>query len=137
MKEFLFIVLSLSACTLQPKSEPTGIGKYHQLNLQPLNDSLSMIGKKIFEEKCFSCHKMEYKNTGPDLSDIMSRRKPEWIMNFMFNMKKMKKNEATAYDLDMEYPSVNCRISLSESEAKNVLEYFRLYQIWLHEINVK
>ena len=137
MKEFLFIVLTLTACTLLPKRLPTGIGKYQQLNLQPVSDSLSMTGKKIFEENCSSCHKMEYKNIGPDLSDIMSRRKPEWIMNFMLNMKKMKKGEATTIALDKEFAYANCYIPLSENKAQNVLEYFRLYQIWLHEFNVK
>lgn len=94
-------------------------------------------GKKLFDKNCSSCHTMEYKNSGPDLSNILERRTPEWIMNYMMNLDEMKLKDSISVNLDKKYNS-NCKIIIkNENEAFSILEYFRIYQIWLHEFNIK
>lgn len=114
-----------------------GIGPYQKISLSQINDSIMQTGKKLFDKNCSSCHTMEYKNSGPDLSNILERRTPEWIMNYMMNLDEMKLKDSISVNLDKKYNS-NCKIIIkNENEAFSILEYFRIYQIWLHEFNIK
>ncbi len=129
--------LLLVSCKTALKEIPNGIGSIKSLELGTINDSIAMEGKYLFDKNCISCHTMEYQSKGPDLSDILSRRKPEWTMNFLMNAEIMQNKEATAHLLDKKYKLEDCNVKLSEMEARKVLEYLRLYQLWLHEFNVK
>lgn len=94
-------------------------------------------GLKTFSLKCTSCHTMEYKNSGPDLSDLLARRQPEWVMNYLLNQQEMLKMDSIAIKTNNKYET-NCKLdSINEVEAYGILEYFRMYQIWLHEFNAK
>jgi cytochrome c len=43
-------------------------------------------GKTVFEKKCISCHSLGGPaNSASDLSNGLSKRKPEWIMNMTYN----------------------------------------------------
>jgi hypothetical protein len=116
---------------------PMGIGSTEEIQLSPINDSVAMLGKHIFDQRCNTCHTMEYQSQGPDLSDILSRRTPEWVMNFMCNNPEMKSKELKANPLNLQFPDVDCSVKVTENEARQVLEYFRIYQVWLHEFNIQ
>jgi len=78
---------------------------------------------------------MEYKNTGPDISDILAIRKPEWVMNFLLNKEEMIQKDSLA-NMTLEKFSSKCGADIkNEQEALKILEYLRIYQIWLHEFN--
>lgn len=134
-----FIFFSFLACKNNAEEIPPsiyGIGSYEKLTLNPINDSIMKIGMETFKQKCSSCHTMEYKNSGPDLSDVLSRRQPEWIMNYLMNHQVMLQKDSITIKTNQKYDE-NCIIKLSEKEAYTILEYFRIYQIWLHEFNAK
>lgn len=135
----LFILSGLLACNNNVEKSPQsiyGIGPIEKLELSTINDSIMKVGMETFNSKCASCHTMEYKNIGPDVSDILSRRQPEWIMNYLLNHKEMLMKDSIAIKTNQKYDK-NCIIKLSEEEAYTILEYFRIYQIWLHEFNAK
>lgn len=116
---------------------PNGIGPIEKLELKPIKDSLMKHGKTIFDLKCSKCHTMEYKNTGPDISDILWTRNPEWVMNFMLNKDEMLLKDSFAIKTKLQYQT-DCTIQLeNKEEGLAILEYFRMYQIWLHEFNTK
>lgn len=93
------------------------------------------VGQQLFKDKCAQCHTMEYKNTGPDISDMLAVRKPEWIMNFLLNKEEMLLRDSLAILTRKKY-EVDCgSIITQEHEAREMLEYLRIYQIWLHEFN--
>lgn len=134
-----FVSLSLFSCKNNTEEIPQtvyGIGSYEKLELAPINDSIMKIGMEIFNQKCSSCHTMEYKNSGPDVSNILARRQPEWIMNYFTNHKEMTQKDSITIKTKLKY-EVNCSFNLNQEEAFAVLEYFRIYQIWLHEFNAK
>lgn len=135
-----FILFTLFACSLEsPKNEQSikGIGPIDTLILEPINDSIMKIGMNTFTSKCTSCHTMEYKNSGPDLSNILARRQPEWVMNYLLNQKEMLEKDSISIKTNQKFEG-NCNLTItSQEEAFALLEYFRIYQIWLHEFNAK
>ena len=71
--------------TYDPKR---GEGKWTAENLQlgALNPQMAAEGQKIQAMKCASCHKLnDERLVGPGWKGVTSRRKPEWIMNFITN----------------------------------------------------
>lgn len=136
--KYLVVILSLIiiACnTNETSSNPNGIGPITELNLKPINDSLMQRGRNLFDTKCSACHTMELKNIGPDISDILATKKPEWVMNFMLNKDEMLQKDVAAIKTLQQYQTKCGSENLTENEALELLEYLRIYQIWLHEIN--
>ena len=78
---------------------------------------------------------MELKNRGPDISDILAIRKPEWVINFLLNKEEMLQRDSLALITRAKYDQPCGSDIQSMNEALDILEYLRIYQIWLHEIN--
>lgn len=134
----LFVGFSCNTPTTPIASfHPNGIGPIEKLELSPISDSLMKYGKAIFDQKCSQCHTMEYKNTGPDISDILWSKNPEWVVNFMLNKNEMLEKDSFAIKTKLQYQT-NCEMVIeNKEEAIAILEYLRMYQIWLHEFNAK
>lgn len=134
----LFVGFSCNSPTTPIASfHPNGIGPIEKLELNPINDSLMKHGKAIFDLKCSKCHTMEYKNTGTDISDILWTRKPEWVLNFMLNKDEMLIKDSFAIKTQLQHQT-SCNLTIEDKEeALAILEYLRMYQIWLHEFNAK
>ena len=133
---FLIVIISLVSCKdTSISSNPKGIGPITQLKLPVINDSLMQVGQQLFKDKCAECHTMEYKNSGPDISDILAVRKPEWVMNFLLNKEEMLLRDSLSIYTRKKYEVACGSITPKEQEAREILEYLRIYQIWLHEFN--
>lgn len=136
---FVFCVLiwGLVSCESRPElsRDLKGVGPIKNLDLPPINDSLMNLGKQLFENKCSTCHTMEYKNTGPDISDILAYRHEEWVANFLLNTDEMLQRDSLTIMTRKKY-EIDCGVRIdSKKEAFAILEYLRQYQIWLHEFN--
>ena len=121
------------AKTQAQSSEPTidlnnkGIGPITKLDLPATIDpDMVTRGDELFRTKCGSCHKPSKRFIGPAPVGIMERRSPEWIMNMILNPEEMTKNDPIARQLLIEYNgSPMANQSLTETEARSILEYFR------------
>ena len=102
-----------------------GIGPVTSLELAEIDDAMAEEGRLIYEEKCTACHKVTERYIGPAPAGIMERRSPEWIMNMILNPEEMVKEDPIAKDLLKEYLSPMANQSLTEEEARKILEYFR------------
>ena len=104
-----------------------GVGVITEVTLDAeVNQELAAAGAKIYEEKCTACHKPTEKFIGPAPKGVLDRRTPEWVMNMILDPEKMVKENAAAKKLLMEYNgSPMANQSLTEEEARAVLEYFR------------
>ncbi len=135
----LLVTGILYSCSSKPQvsTNPQGIGPVANLELPAINDSLMKVGMNLFKAKCSKCHTMEFKNSGPDISDLLYTKQPEWFMNFMLNKEEMIRRDAAAIKTRANYQT-DCGAAIhSESDARELLEYLRIYQIWLHEFNTK
>jgi len=138
----IVITIISSSCKTELKTEPfvlskdtKGIGPIDQLTLPIISDSIMKLGLQLFTDECSQCHTMEYKNTGPDISDILAIRKPEWVMNFLLNKEEMLIKDSLA-NMTLEKYKDKCGAEITkENDAFKILEYLRMYQIWLHEFN--
>jgi len=103
-----------------------GVGPISSITLGELDQALVDQGKEIYDAKCTACHRLDMKFIGPSPVGVMERRSPEWIMNMILDPEGMVINDPDAKALLIEYngaPMANQ--SLTEEDARAVLEYFR------------
>jgi cytochrome c1 len=103
-----------------------GIGPIKSVTLGALDQSMADNGKKIFKNKCSSCHKTTKKFIGPNPTGILKRRSPEWVMNMIMNPAEMVKEDPIARQLFIKFNgSPMANQNLTKDETRAVLEYFR------------
>lgn len=102
-----------------------GIGPISSVSLDEINDEMAVEGEKIFQEKCTACHKIDKRYIGPALKGVTERRTPEWIMNMILNPEGMVAKDPIARKLLMEFSAPMANQSLTEEQARKILEYFR------------
>jgi len=102
-----------------------GVGPITNVDLAEIDDALVSKGKILFEIKCSACHKVEKRFVGPAIRGVIQRRSPEWIMNMILDPDKMIKENPAAKQLLAEYLAPMANQSLTQEEARAILEYFR------------
>jgi len=103
-----------------------GVGPIKKLTIShSIDQDLSNKGESLFNSKCTACHKIDKRKIGPPMLGVTKRRTPEWIMNMILNPDVMVKENEQARQLLMEYSAPMANQSLSEEEARSILEYFR------------
>ncbi len=104
-----------------------GVGPVENVTLMgTVDQDVADQGKKLFDQNCALCHKVDQKYIGPKLQGILDRRTPEWVMNMMLNPEVMVKENPLAKDLFQEYNnSPMSNQNLSDEEASAILEYLR------------
>ena len=104
-----------------------GIGPIKELKLpKSIDQAMATAGEETFKLKCMACHKPTKKFIGPAPLGVLERRSPEWIMNMILNPEEMTQNDPLAKALLIEYNgSPMANQSLTEEEARSILEYFR------------
>ena len=110
----------------EPQGRDIGVGPITQIDLPAeIDQALADTGKVIFEAKCTACHKIDKRFIGPQMAGIVEKREPEWIMNMILDPERMVKENEAAKALLAEYLSPMANQSLTEEEARAILEYFR------------
>ncbi len=115
-----------SASDLSSFELENGIGPVKQkIDLTPIDPRLVKQGKEIFETKCSACHKLDERYVGPAQRDVIERRTPEYIMNFMLNPEENYKKHPEAKKMLAEYMTQMPNQNISFDEARAILDYFR------------
>lgn len=103
-----------------------GVGPVESIELGELDNALVESGKATFEAKCTACHKIDQKYIGPALAGVTERRTPEWVMNMILNPTEMIAKDPLAKKLVGDSNgAIMADQSLTQDEARGVLEYFR------------
>ena len=102
-----------------------GVGPAGTISLGAINQGWVTEGETLFKFKCSSCHKPTKKYVGPAPRGVLSRRNPQWIMNMILDPEKMVKEDPVARELLTRYLAPMANQSLTEDEARKILEYFR------------
>lgn len=84
-------------------------------------------GRNIYEMKCEMCHNMEGRMVGPQLGDIMEKRSPEFVMNFILNPSGMVREHPVGQELLREYMVAMPFQNVKEDEARAIVEFLRDY----------
>lgn len=115
------------AKTTETAQQDKGIGKFTNVELPArLDTRMAEQGNKVYDMKCSACHRLnEERLVGPGWKGVTSRRKPEWIMNFVTNVDEMlTKDPAAQAQLEVclvRMPNQN----LTDDDARHILEYMR------------
>ncbi len=125
-KEKSLVMDSSSAKQKKPTEAETGIGPVKEVKLGPIDESMVKEGKKIFNTKCFACHRLDTKLVGPALKPIVKKLPPVYLMNYLLNTTEMQKKDPQLKKLIKEFNGILMPDQqLSEKQARSVLEYFR------------
>jgi len=111
---------------LTPFQKKNGIGPItKEVKVGALDKELAAKGKKIFDSKCSSCHKLGQRYVGPDLKEVTSRRTPTYIMNMIMNPQGMTQKHPEARKLLQQFATQMANMHLKKDQARAVVEYFR------------
>ena len=102
-----------------------GIGPITAFDPGPFDAALAERGEALFTMKCSSCHKLDTRYVGPPLGTITEDRSPAYIMNMILNPQEMITDHPEAKKRFTEYLTPMPNQSLTEDEARAVLEYLR------------
>lgn len=104
-----------------------GVGPVKSLELpESIDEAMVATGAELFKNKCTACHKPNKKFIGPAPAGILKRRSPAWVMNMILNPDEMVQKDPDAKQLLIENNgSPMANQSLTEEEARAILEYFR------------
>jgi cytochrome c5 len=84
-------------------------------------------GRNIYEMKCEMCHNYEGRMVGPELGNVLERRSPEFVMNFILNPGGMAREHPVGQELLREYMTIMPFQNVKEDEARAIVEYLRYY----------
>lgn len=118
------------AATTEPAATgaPTnkGVGPITSIALaETIDEAMAKKGEELFTAKCTACHKIEARYVGPGLAGVTAKRTPEWIMNMIMVPEKMTAEDPDAKALLAEYIAPMANQSVTEEEARALLEYLR------------
>lgn len=120
----LLLIISVLVISCS-KEEDRGIGPVKELKLGEIDRNMVQEGQDLFRKKCSSCHSIDRKLIGSALKGITERRTPEWIMNMILNPDGMIKENKAAKELFETYKVRMAPESVTEQEARKILEYLR------------
>lgn len=104
-----------------------GIGKFTNIELgATLDQAMVENGTKVYDVKCNACHKLsDEKLVGPGWKGVTSRRKAEWVMNFVTNVDEMLSKDASAQAMLEECLVRMPNQNLSDEDARSIYEFMR------------
>jgi len=111
----------------KPYDPTIGAGKFTSVTISDtIDQNLAEAGKLTFENKCVSCHKLNAeKLVGPGLKGITTRKKAEWIMNYVSNPELMMEKDPELQEQVKIYTVRMPNQGISETEARNLYEFLR------------
>lgn len=119
---------SAASSDLTPEELEQGIGPIRNLELGPIDHELAEEGEKAFVTKCSACHKLEERYVGPELGQVLSRRRPEFVMNQILNSTEMVQRHPAIKELLAQYYTPMPVQVTDQAEARAILEYLRSAQ---------
>ncbi len=96
-----------------------------KITVGPLDNSLALKGKQLFEAKCTACHKYDTRLVGPALGDVVNRRSPEYILSMITAPDKMLLNNDTTKALLRIYMTQMTNQNVTLDDAKAIFEHLR------------
>ncbi len=96
-----------------------------KLDLAAIDNEKVKSGTTIFEQKCFSCHRLDQRLVGPPLREVTKRRTPEFVLNMILNPLEMQEKHPVAKQLLAEYLTQMTFQNVSMEEAFQLLDYLR------------
>ncbi len=86
-------------------------------------------GGKLYQQYCVSCHTLGGgRLVGPDLKGVTERRSHEWLVRFITDPDRMRKDDPIAIANLKEFGIPMPRLGLTEQQVTALLAYFKTAQ---------
>lgn len=108
-----------------PMGADRGVGPVKEVKLGPIDPKMAAQGQQIFEQQCAGCHSLTHRKIGPALGEITNQHTPAFIMNMILATSKMEHEDPDIKALIARFHMDMPPQSLTEQQARDVLEYFR------------
>ena len=105
-----------------------GIGPIRDMELGAVDEAMAAAGEEHFNLLCSACHKFDDRYVGPELGEVLARRRPEFVMNMMLNANEMVQRHPEVRKMLAEYYTPMAQQALTEENARAILEYIRSRQ---------
>lgn len=152
MKRFIYALLILPAIFLltgcsednasndwpdsAKQKAPSGLSEFEEVNgIGPVKAKLDIPvefntvkateGEKIFDQKCYACHRLDERLVGPPLRKVTEKRSNEFIVNMILNPDEMQKKHPEVKKLLAEYMTQMPFQDVTMEETLLILEYLR------------
>jgi|GEM_PF-4058083 len=113
-----------------PNTLDIGIGPIKELKLGKVDFPLAEYGKRVFEyRKCGRCHVIDESKKAPMLRNITMAYTPEYIMNYLLNMKEMQEKDKDVKRSIHIFKKKMPLQHLNRAQVRALLEYFRLLAV--------
>ena len=97
-----------------------------KVELGAINPKMVKEGKDLYTSKCAMCHDLDQKKIGPALRNVTKERKPEYIMNVIYNPTMMQKTDPVFKKLIVTFKNIPMPDpNFTQAQSRNVLEYMR------------
>lgn len=90
-----------------------------------IDQEMVMRGRNIYEMKCDDCHSLDQEEVGPTLGDVVERRSPEFVMNFILNPGENVLNHPVGLELLAEHHTQMPYSDVTREEARAIYEFLR------------
>lgn len=115
-----FLAISAQVLAAKPKAMITTV------ELGPINPKMVSEGKGLYTSKCVVCHELNKNKIGPALGNVTKERKPEYIMNAIWNPTEMQKTDPISKSLLKKFKNVPMPdMNLTQTQVRSILEYLR------------
>lgn len=91
----------------------------------PPDAAMAARGEELFNQYCTACHRPKKRMIGPAMVGLDQVRTPEWLMNMILNPEEMIKKDPIGQALLEEMGSIMLDQNLTETQAREILEYIR------------
>lgn len=111
---------------LTPFQQENGVGPITQVvPTGPIDVAMAARGEQTFSLSCSGCHKLDERYVGPPLRDVTVRRTPTYVMNMILAPDTMYTRHPVARGLLAQYATQMPNLHLTETQAREVMEYLR------------
>lgn len=109
---------------LTPFEYENGVGPIKsKINFKSLDLEKAKLGRKIYNNKCTTCHKLEKRFVAPPLIPAVRNRTPEFILNMILNPEEMVKRHPEMMKQFAIYAKQMTDFNFEIEEAMNILHY--------------
>ncbi|MGB7213082.1 MAG: cytochrome c [Gemmatimonadales bacterium] len=106
--------------------QENGVGPITQaIDTGKIDKKMAERGEKTFEGSCSGCHKLDERYVGPPLRDVTVRRTPTYVMNMILEPDTMYSRHPVARGLLAQYATQMPNLHLTETQAREIVEYLR------------
>lgn len=101
----------------------------NKITFNAIDNEKVKLGRRLYNNKCKSCHKLSKRFVAPPLLEAVKIRTPEFILNMILNPEEMVKRHPEMMKQFAVYAKVMTDYSFDTEQAMSLLHYLKYENI--------